>query len=63
MSPVTLRCLLTFLCFLTASQVLSADYVTVTTSYGQVRGQVDKQMSLPVNKFYGIPYAAAPVGE
>merc|ERR1719239_1797922 len=58
MSP----CFLTFLCFLTVNHVISADYITVTTSYGQVRGQVDKQMSLPVNTFYGIPYAAAPVG-
>jgi len=61
MSTDMYRSVVPFLLVLTTSQVLS-DYVTVTTEYGQVRGRVDSEATVPVSKFYGIPYAAAPTG-
>ena len=51
-------------CFITGTWAqTSTDDVTVVTSYGSVRGRIDRTPQVPVTKFYGIRYAAAPVGE
>ena len=38
-------------------------YVLANTTYGTLRGKVDFEPSIPIAKFFGIPYAKPPTGK
>merc|ERR1719228_1999263 len=53
-----------FLLTMSCVTFVSADdvYVMTNTSYGTLRGWVDNSPSVPVAKYFGIPFAKAPTG-